>query len=169
MRARIAASIVLAVAVVLGTAGCNMLAPQATTKQYDASDGVSGNVGQVAVRNAVLISQSGSNGNLVVTFVNSDTRSHRIGIQHEANGKQITQHVTLPARETTVVGTPDEPLVILDDIDTQPGALFPVFFQYGEQTGVSLLVPVLDGTLPTYKNLTPERVIEADAKDLVTG
>ncbi|MEO6826312.1 MAG: hypothetical protein ABI255_06595 [Microbacteriaceae bacterium] len=169
MRARIAASIVLAVSVVLGTAGCNMIAPQATTKHYNASDGVSGNVGQVAVRNAILISQSGTDANLLVTFVNSDTRSHRIGIQHEVDGKQTTQHVTLPASETTVVGTPDEPLVILDNIDTQPGALFPVFFQYGDQTGISLLVPVLDGTLPTYKNLTPERVTEADAKDLVTG
>lgn len=177
MRARIAASIVLAVAVVLGTAGCDMLAPQAI-KHYDASDGVSGDVGGVAVRNAILISKDGKNANLVVTILNHSAKSHRLGIQYGTAGTKTTLHVTVPASAPSAFppepttkkwGTPGEPLVILKNIDTKPGALYPVFFQYGDVTGLSLLVPVLDGSLNAYKDLTPEKVTAADAQNVVTN
>ncbi len=39
MKTRLIASIALGAAVVLGTTGCNILAPQATTIDYSASDG----------------------------------------------------------------------------------------------------------------------------------
>lgn len=168
VKLRIAAAVVLAVGITLGTAGCNFLVPQSTLRHYDASDGVSGNVGQVGVRNAILISADGSSANLVVTFVNGDAKSHRIGIQDNSSGK-TTFHVTIPANSTQKVGTPGEPAVIFDSIDAKPGALHTLFFQYGDKTGASLLVPVLDGSLNSYQDLTPAAIMSKDPAKIVTG
>ena len=44
MKFRIVLAASLALGVALGTSGCNLIQPQATTKQYDASDGVGVNV-----------------------------------------------------------------------------------------------------------------------------
>ena len=35
------------------------------------------------------------------------------------------------------------------------GALFPVYFQYGDVPGELLFVPILDGTLPEYELYVP--------------
>jgi hypothetical protein len=58
------------------------------------------------------------------------------------------------AHSIVSVGT-DGPTVVLDDVNATPGSLFPVFMQYGNETGTELLVPVLDGSLPTYSTLVP--------------
>ena len=44
---------------------------------------------------------------------------------------------------------------MLDDLDTAPGQLFPVFFQYGDVTGSQLQVPVLDESSDFYAGLLP--------------
>ncbi|MGO4104185.1 hypothetical protein AB4Y63_09560 [Leifsonia sp. YAF41] len=156
MRARIAASVVLAAGILLGTSACNLFAPQATTIHYDASDGVSGNVGDLAIRNAIVISDNGELGNLLVTVVNSGKTSQDLKIQYEAKGgKKVSQEVEIPANSSIPIGDPGYPSVQLERIDTIPGALLPMFFQYGEETGVELLVPVLTNQLPQYKTLAP--------------
>lgn len=155
MRTRIVASAVVAIAILSGTAGCTLLAPQATTIHYDASDGVSGNVGDVAVRNAILLSEDGNLANLLVTFVNQSGSTQNISVQYGAATGKVTASVVVPANSTVSVGTPNAPSVILEGIDTQPGALFPVFVQYGDETGLELLVPVLDGAIGPYSTLLP--------------
>lgn len=155
MRARIAASVVLAAGILLGTSACNLFAPQATTIHYDASDGVSGNVGDLAIRNAIVISDNGELGNLLVTVVNSGVTSQNLEIQFESKGKKVSQEVEIPANSTIPIGDKGYPSVQLENIDTIPGALLPVFFQYGEETGVELLVPVLTNQLPQYSTFTP--------------
>ncbi len=155
MRARIAASVVLAAGILLGTSACNLFAPQATTIHYDASDGVSGNVGDLAIRNAIVISDNGELGNLVVTVVNGGVTSQNLQIQFESKGKKVSQEVEIPANATIPIGDMSHPSVQLENIDTNPGALLPVFFQYGEETGVELLVPVLNSNLPQYKSFAP--------------
>lgn len=155
MRARIAASVVLAAGILLGTSACNLFAPQATTNHYDASDGVSGNVGELAIRNAVVISDNGELGNLLVTVVNSGVTSQNLEIQFQSKGKKVSQEVEIPANSTIPIGDQGYPSVLLEDLDTIPGALLPVFFQYGEETGVELLVPVLTNQLPQYSTFAP--------------
>ncbi len=159
MRARVAASIVLAVAIALGTSGCGFFTPQTTQKHYDASDGVSGNVGAIDVRNAIIVSGTGSVGNLVVTLVNSDSESHRVEIQRGSGSDQKNQWVTVAPNATKKLGSNSDDLVVFRQLDARPGSLYPVYFQYGDHTGVRLLVPVLNGGLPEYAHLVPSKII----------
>lgn len=154
VRTRIAASVVLAIGILLGTAGCNFLAPQSTLLHYDASDGVSGNVGSIDVRNAMVISDNGKTGNLVVTLVNNDSKSHRVLIQHGTADK-IDSYVTVEPGQVKEIGSSAHAQTQLTDINTKPGSLLPIYFQYGTQTGVQLLVPVLSNAMTEYQHYTP--------------
>jgi hypothetical protein len=165
VKARVAASVVLALAVAFGTAGCGFVATQATTKHYDASDGVSGQVGQIDVRNAMIITRSsgGSIGNLVVTFFNTDTKSHRVAISGGSQGS-TTGYVTVQPGQLESVGIhpkADSGNIFFTEFHSAPGSLYPVYFQYADQTGVQLQVPVLDGSLPEYKSLVPPTILPA--------
>lgn len=159
MKARVAASVVLALTVAFGTAGCGLIAPQATTKHYDASDGVSGSVGTIDVRNAIIVTDAsgGTVGSLVVTLVNTGSTAQRVAV---TAGDKSTEpaYVTVDAGQTKKVGTEPKSTsgnVFFSPFSTLPGSLFPVYFQYGDQTGVQLQVPVLDGALPEYRDLVP--------------
>lgn len=159
MKARVAASVVLALTVAFGTAGCGLIAPQATTKHYDASDGVSGSVGTVDVRNAIIVTDAsgGTVGSLVVTLVNTGTTAQKVTV---TAGDKSTDPatVTVDAGQTKQIGNDPESTsgnVFFTPFSSIPGSLYPVYFQYGDQTGVQLQVPVLDGGLSEYKGLVP--------------
>jgi hypothetical protein len=154
VRARFAATIVLAVGVVMGTAGCNLVAPIGTLSNYDASDGVSGTVGKLDVRNAILISDNGQQANLLVTFVNNGATDIKVEVQHGAVTKS-NSFVTIPAGQVKKVGDEGQTHVQFADINTQPGSMTPVYFQYGARTGLKLLVPVLTNAMSEYRDATP--------------
>ena len=155
MRARTMATVVVAAGILLGTSGCNLFAPQATTIHYDASDGVSGNLGDLAIRNAMLITDDGENANLVVHVVNGGDDDIELLVQYDGAGEKVDKTVTIDANATTEFGIPGGESVAVESLNASAGSLFPVFFQYGDLTGIELLVPVLDGTLPEYSTLVP--------------
>ncbi|MET0885824.1 MAG: DNA modification methylase [Mycetocola sp.] len=159
MKARLIASVVLAASVVLGTSACNLVAPQATTKHYDPSDGVSGRVGDVKIRNAMIImGEDGTDGNLVASVTNGGD-SQSLSIQFgEGTGDTITENI--PEQATVSFGSDDERPILLEGIDAEAGSMVEVFFQYGNETGVELLVPVLDGALEEYSTLAPSEAAE---------
>jgi hypothetical protein len=138
----------------LGTSGCGFLVSQATVNHYHPSDGVGGEVGSLAIRNAILVSNGENTANLVVTIVNEGDKAHNLTVQYESAGDKASQNVQVEAHSIVSVGT-DGPTVVLNDVNAPPGSLFPVFMQYGNETGTELLVPVLDGSLPTYSTLVP--------------
>lgn len=154
VKARIAASVVLAVGVALATAGCNLVAPQATRKIYDPSDGVGATVGDLAIRNAMIVSDDGEAGTLIVTLVNSTDEALSVEVQYEGSAGRTSDTVdAVPGR--TEVRPDSTEAVQMDDIDTIPGGLLPVYFQYGSEQGKELLVPVLTNALEAYSTLTP--------------
>lgn len=154
VKARIAASVVLAVGVALATAGCNLVAPQATRKIYDASDGVGATIGDLAIRNAMIISDDGEQGTLVVTLVNSTDESLSVEVQYEGSAGRTSDIVdAVPGR--TEVRPDSTEAVEMNGIDSIPGSLLPVYFQYGSEEGKELLVPVLTNALEAYSTLTP--------------
>ena len=130
-----------------------MLTYQATTEHYDASDGVSVNVGDLDVRNILVVSDDGEDGNLVLTVVNTGEDDVELGVQVGEGGSEPLI-IEVEAGATVSLGGDEEPL-LLEGIDTQPGALLPIFFQYGTAEGIEKLVPVLDGRLPEYADLAP--------------
>lgn len=155
MRARIAASVVLAAGILLGTSACGFFAPQATLIHYDASDGVSGDVGEMHIRNGLLLSADGQVANLIVSVVNPTDTLQSLLVQYESTNGKVSQTVPVEAKTTVTLGTKGAASVILQDMNAQPGALFPVFFQYGDATGIELKLPVLNGMQGEYSTLMP--------------
>jgi hypothetical protein len=166
VKARVVTSVALALAVAFGTAGCGFIAPQATTKHYDASDGVSGSVGSIDVRNAIIVTDAkdGTVGNLVVTLVNTGSESRRVAIS-AGDQSSSAAHVTVQPGQVKQLGQNPEnggaSNVLIPEFTTKPGGLYSVYFQYGDQTGVKLKVPVLDGQLPEYSSLVPPTILPA--------
>ena len=152
MKARLIASVALAATVVFGAAGCGLVAPQATTIQYDPSDGVSATVGDVHLLNMIVLTEDGTDGNLIFTAVNKGS-AHSVSIQF--GDDDTTVDVIVDGNTSTVFGGTSDPIT-LNGIDAQPGSLITLFVQYGNETGKEVLVPVLDGSIPPYEELLPK-------------
>jgi hypothetical protein len=160
VRARIAASVVLAAVLVLSTTACTFISTQATLKHYDPSDGVGATVGVIQVRNALLLSKDGQRASFLVNLINDGQSTESVLIQYDGTKSDGTQSkvntkVTLNSGEVKTFGSSDTRQLVFTGIDTKPGALFPVWIQYGQETGKQLLVPVLDGSLAEYHGLLP--------------
>lgn len=163
MKARIATSVLLAVGVLLGTSACNFFVPQSTTESYTASDGVDAQVGDLAIRNALLITSDGQSANLVVTVVSDATDSETLNIQIDAGSSQMTKTLQVPGKKTvrvpgntaTVIAGAGTQELTFDNLNVVVGSLAPVYFQYGDAEGASVLVPVLNTSMAQYSNLAP--------------
>jgi hypothetical protein len=155
VKARIAASVVLAAAMMLGTTGCSFFATQATLKHYDPSDGVGATIGTVKVANALLLTKNGEEASLLVNLINTGEKAADVHIQYEGSDGKLTSTFRLAAGQVRTFGAADSPQLILQGINTEPGGLFPVWVQYGANTGKQLLVPVLDGSQKEYAGLLP--------------
>ncbi|GAT73951.1 DNA modification methylase [Microbacterium hydrocarbonoxydans] len=154
MKSRLVASAALGALVLLGATGCTFISPQATTIEYSASDGVniSDADGPLDVRNVFIVAnEDGSVGNLVAAIVNPTDEKATLTITLAGIDPFA---VTVPAHGTVSLGADEEPLSIVD-LDTKPGATVEVHFQSGDGSGAKADVPVLDGTLPYYADLTP--------------
>jgi len=156
--ARIAASVVLAGALLVGTTGCTFIATQATLIQYDPSDGIGATVGTIDIRNAfALINEDEDAVSLVLTFVNTNDRSANMKLQFESAGEKVTVTKPLDGNAVTTYGTtPEETQIVVTEPGVKAGELFPVYFQYGDNEGVELLLPVLTADNDAhYEDLLP--------------
>lgn len=163
MKARLVASAALALGIVIGGSGCSMLTYQATTEHYDASDGVSADLGALDLRNILVVSDDGELGNLVLTVVN--TGAEDVELEVEFGDGQRAEPIEISAGSTVAFGVDEaegldvlEP-VLLEGIGTEPGSLLPVYFKYSGAEGDEVAVPVLDGSLPEYAHLVPQPLV----------
>jgi hypothetical protein len=149
---RIAIAAALAIGVALGTTGCNLIQPQATTKHYDASDGVGVNVGALKLRNLIVLSNDGITGSLLLTGVNTTGLPLTLTITYASGStKQVVPSSDLRGKTW---GGHDEPQIILNNISTEPGAMIELSFTDGTET-VATLIPVLTTQQPEYTGLEP--------------
>lgn len=169
MKIRAVASVTLAAAVAVGLAGCNYISPQRTTTQYSASDGTNANVGDLEVRNAILITDTlvgtdvTDRANLIFSVVNHTGSAGSLDITYTGliNGVEQEVVVTVPVDASagvTQVGFGEGATVLLEGMDFTPGSTHDVDFTAtldGVQTMQAVTVPVLDGTLPEYSTLVP--------------
>jgi hypothetical protein len=117
----------------------------------------------------MLFSKNGELANLVVTLVNLGTSSVRLEIQHGTGSQAKNAFVTVPGNATVQLGSPSDQKVDLTGINAKAGSLYPVFFQYGNETGQQALVPVLDVSWPEYKGLLPTPAPTPTATPIATG
>ena len=158
MKVRVLVAAALAAGIALGTSGCNLIQPQATLKQYSASDGVNVNLGNIALRNLVVISNDGKTGNLVFGAVNTEVPV-ALHVEYKSGAKVADGHVVIPfSTQPTLFGTDGHTKVIVEGINTEPGSLLEVAFTVGSKT-VTSLIPVLTSEQPEYKGLNPSSVL----------
>jgi hypothetical protein len=159
VRARTASSIVLAALIAVGTSSCTFITPQATRISYFPSDGFDATVGDVEVRNAILLTEDGSEAgaSLVVTLVNGSSDSQRVSFQHELTegGTERETRTVTAAPGLTKYGAEDSQRIVFDSVDPTPGSLTKIYIQYGDTEGVEMDVPVLNGDQETYTDLVP--------------
>ena len=159
-RAVIAAAIVAGVA--LGTSGCNLIQPQATTKSYNASDGVAVQVGTLNLQNLIVISNDGELASLMLTGVNTTGKDQVLTINYVAAGvaHSVSQIVPSSDQRGTTWGGKGEPQIILEQIATAPGSMMEIAFA-ADGGSVSTLVPVLTTAQPEYNGLEPVAPLKA--------
>jgi hypothetical protein len=157
VKSRLFASLAIGAALVLTTTGCSMVSPQATTLEYSAAEGTNVyGAGPVAVRNAQIVAtEDGSEGNFVAALVNDTDESQTLNIEFGGEESDITLTVRVPANTTLSLGADGEDPILVEDLDTLPGADIDGYFQSGDAEGVLVSVPVLDGTLDYLAPLAP--------------
>ena len=156
MRRRLFAPLALAFSAVLGTTGCTLNAEIATMKDYDPSDGVGTEVGELALRNIMLIINSAGDANLVMTVVNTGGEDVSLGVQHTDGSREINETLDIAGTPAlTRIGDDPAEGIVLSGSEVVPGGLAPIYFQYADNPGELVMVPVLDGTLPEYELLVP--------------
>ncbi|KZE92978.1 MULTISPECIES: hypothetical protein [unclassified Agromyces] len=151
MKARLAASAALALGIAIGGTGCGMITYQATTERYDPSDGVSAEVGSLAVRNILIISEDGDEGSMILSVSNSGSEDATLELQVGSE----TVEVDVDAGQTVAPGAGDEEPLLIEGLDAEVGGLVPVFVTTDGAEGREISVPVLDGRLPEYADLVP--------------
>lgn len=153
MKARLVASAALALGIVIGGSGCAMLTYQATTEHYDASDGVSANVGDLQLRNILVLTEEGDDdASLVFTVSNEGDSDAELTIEPASGGDPVSLEVE--AGRQVVLGGAEDPL-LLEGLGAAPGSNVELFFHTSGAEGVEIAVPVLDGRLPEYGALLP--------------
>jgi len=156
VRRRFFAPLALAAAVITGVTGCTLNAQIATMKQYDPSDGVGANLGDLALRNILLISNERGEANLVMTVVNSSGEDVTLNVQYDDGATRQTSPLSVPGfPQRTRVGDIPADGIVISAQSMELGGLFPVYFEYGNIPGELVFVPVLDGSLAEYQLLVP--------------
>lgn len=153
MRSRLT-SILAAGALLVGLTGCTFTADQTVQTPYDPSDGVGTNVGDIDVRNVLLVTDDGETANLLVSLINTGPDDVEMAVSWETVAGRVERTLPVASGTTESFGDSSNQL-ILQDLDAQPGSLFPIYFQYGSQEGRELRAPVLDGQLEEYRELVP--------------
>jgi len=153
---RIIAAVAIAAGVALGTSGCNVIQPQATTKSYNASDGVAVTVGSINLQDLIVLSNDGKLASLLLTAVNTTTADKTLTINYVSAGVNHTKSIVVPVNEHvgTTWGGHGDPQIILDQIATAPGSMMEISFSVDGATQ-STLIPVLTTAQPEYKGLEP--------------
>jgi hypothetical protein len=152
---RIAAVLAVAMATV-SLSGCTFMTQQETRDIKDVVTGANADVGDVDVRNAIALTETGRSASLSMTVLNDASHSVDVRFSYPSASGRVTQSVALAANSILFRGTrPGDEQMLLMDVDIRPGALLRVFVDSGGSEGKTLEVPVLNGALPQYSNLLP--------------
>ena len=137
----------------LTVTGCGYITPQQTSHQYAASDGIRADLGPLQLRNILLVSAGEDQpGRLIGAVYNSSSQDVTLTV-NGAEGSQT--EVPVKANSHTLLNeTSDE--AVLSTTGGIPGSLVDVkITEDGTNLSSTVKVPVLDTTLPEYKEYLP--------------
>jgi hypothetical protein len=154
VRARASASLALAAVAAVLLAGCTLWMEPETQVPYDPSDGTNANIGELELRNVLIVSDDGIDGNLVMTAVNKGDDDLEVNLQYETDGTKHDLTIEVPADSSTQFGSGDAGQLLLEDIGTFPGGIVELYVQHGDVPGKQLKVPVVSAN-PPYEGLLP--------------
>lgn len=150
---------------VCALSGCSVLSPQTTQNvTYAPSDGVQGDLGQVKVRNVMLLTaEQGAPAEVVGSVFNGsgDDVELEVVVREPAedpaapNEPVATQTLELPGNQSLTIGPEADETIEIDELGIVPGRFAEVTF-IGGGDNLVLQVPVLDGTLAEYAELLGE-------------
>jgi hypothetical protein len=142
-----------ALGVGLLTSGCGYTNSQQTSEQYQASDGIITDLGPLQLRNILIVSNGEDQpGRVIGAVYNSSSQD----VTLKLNGAEGSQtEVPVKANDYTLLNeTTDE--AILSTTGGIPGSLVDVkISENGTNVSNTVKVPVLDATLPEYKEYLP--------------
>lgn len=163
---RAAAAGVIALAV-LGVSSCSVVNEQATVREYSPSDGIVENVGEIELRNILMVSNGeGEPGRLLGTVINASANTADITLA--LGGGEVSW--TLQAGEKVVFEDAPAAEVTLPNIDVIPGTGLrtdatvislvsgtnAASSAAAEETLTAVLnIPVVDGTQESYRSYLP--------------
>ncbi|MFW0155889.1 hypothetical protein ACN08X_07610 [Rothia sp. P6271] len=141
----------------LTTTGCGYIYTQPTTFQYSPSDGVSANVGDIAVRNIMVIAESAdADGRVLGTILNNGKEDATVTINFPAGAENIT----VPAGKEIRLEDESHKLII-DPAGANPGLMLLDVKVSSNGHSEPVNIPVLDGTLPEYKPFVPNAAMSS--------
>lgn len=149
-RAILASSIALAA--VLGTAGCNLISPVASLDYYAPSDGAQADIGRLKARNLISLQDGKGNSGVVGAFANSSGEEITFAIKYTtANGTEGFREYTVGAYEVLNFGYQNtKPLDL--NLGGKPGDIRSVIV-FTDTDEATINVPVMDATLVEYADL----------------
>ncbi|MFM6966662.1 MAG: hypothetical protein ACKOWI_04810, partial [Rhodoluna sp.] len=154
MNIRKFASVAVAASLLLGTAGCTFMNPIASRIDYAPSDGTQVSLNTVDARNFIYLSDGQGHAALFGSLVNRDLASVSVKLQYtdaKSNEKKDAFYTLLPSQKLDFGYNGTSPLNF--DLGGKPGQTVTVWVSAGSETGKSMNVPVLDGTLAEYSEL----------------
>lgn len=164
MKMRVAASVAVTVLATTVLAGCQFITPQSTSLPYNPADGVNTSVGDVQLRNLMLIDGPDDTASLIGVLASSSSSVSSVTLQWTGAQGPETKTLSIPASGLVSLSTtPSTPAasvpgaassVILEDVQATPGALFPITFSSSSKDK-DVRVPVLTGSQSQYATLVP--------------
>lgn len=154
MRARALVAIALSAVLAVSLAACSFYMPPETSNPYDPGDGINFNVGDLQLRNILVVSDDGEVGSLVGTAVNSTSSDIDFTLQWNTDGVWYQVDLVAEAHARTNFGFADAQRVNLDNLGVMPGGLLDATVhvadtQKGEQ------IPVVDTSFIEYEDSLP--------------
>lgn len=137
---------------VLALGACSATNPMTTKNDYQASDGVAADIGDLHLGNLiVLTAEEGGAGTVIGYARNRGPEQVTATIEVDGDGGTVR----LGGGETASIGPERDSEVEVGSVPAPPGALVEVTIT-SDAGEVTVQAPVLDGTLPEYAELVPE-------------
>jgi hypothetical protein len=142
----------IAIALGLGTSGCNFISPVSSLDYYAPSDGAQADIGQLKARNLISLQDKDANSGFVGAFANSGSKEITFAIKYTTSaGETGYREFTVGAYEVLNFGYQDTEFLDLD-LGGKPGDVRTILV-YTDTDQASINVPVLDATLVEYADL----------------